>query len=314
MKIYRKILLLVIALIIAMNVNVIAADYATEPSDSINDVTLKGAAEAKIGDVVEITVSAKCTTGIGGLDSVLTWDSSKVEFTNEADFQLSGLDTSTNEFRFSVLCDEDANEADIATLKFKILDTATVGEKLSIKFSKIEIIDNNYESVNVVDKEQAITVIDSNGSETPGGEENPGENEEKTLSSIAITTKATKLTYKVGEKFDKTGMAVTATYSDGTSKEITGYTYSPNGKLSINDKTITITYTEGEVTKTTTQTITVESAKTEEPKEPNKKDETIANKPINNAGVEQYAIALISVVAIAAVVLYKKCKKYRDIK
>ena len=36
-----------------------------------------------------------------------------------------------------------------------------------------------------------------------------------------------KTVYNAGEAFDPTGMVVTAVYSDGSSKEVTGYTCSP---------------------------------------------------------------------------------------
>ena len=42
-----------------------------------------------------------------------------------------------------------------------------------------------------------------------------------TLSSIAITTSATKLTYTVGDPLDITGLVVTGTYSDGSSAPVT---------------------------------------------------------------------------------------------
>ena len=79
----------------------------------------------------------------------------------------------------------------------------------------------------------------------------------KTLSSIAVTTAPTKTNYTAGEKFDPAGMVVTATYSDGTTKEVTDYTFTPNAALTTNDARITISYTEGEDTKTATQAITV---------------------------------------------------------
>ena len=41
---------------------------------------------------------------------------------------------------------------------------------------------------------------------------------------------------------------------------MTGYTYSPTGALKLSDTTITVSYTEGDVTKTTTQAITVAKA------------------------------------------------------
>jgi len=42
------------------------------------------------------------------------------------------------------------------------------------------------------------------------------------VNSIAVTTKPTKTEYEMGESFDKTGLVVTATYSDGTTKDVTG--------------------------------------------------------------------------------------------
>ncbi|MDO4562242.1 MAG: stalk domain-containing protein [Clostridia bacterium] len=79
----------------------------------------------------------------------------------------------------------------------------------------------------------------------------------KTLSSIAVTTAPTKVTYTAGEYFNTSGMVVTATYSDSSTKAVTGYTFTPTGALTTGDASITISYTEGGVTKTATQAITV---------------------------------------------------------
>ena len=79
----------------------------------------------------------------------------------------------------------------------------------------------------------------------------------RVLSSIEITTPPTKTAYKYGEIFDPTGMVVTAHYTDGQSRTVTGYAFSPNTALGMSNTTITISYTEGDVTKTDTQTITV---------------------------------------------------------
>ncbi|MCB7347776.1 bacterial Ig-like domain-containing protein, partial [Desulfovibrio desulfuricans] len=75
--------------------------------------------------------------------------------------------------------------------------------------------------------------------------------------SIEISNPPTKTAYKYGEVFSPAGMAVTARYTDGQSRAATGYTYSPTGALKLSDTTITVSYTEGDVTKTTTQAITV---------------------------------------------------------
>ena len=82
----------------------------------------------------------------------------------------------------------------------------------------------------------------------------------RTLTGIAITTAPTKTAYSAGEVFDPTGMVVTASYSDGTSAAVSGYTFSPSGALTTSDTAVTISYTAGTVTKTATQAITVTPA------------------------------------------------------
>ena len=77
------------------------------------------------------------------------------------------------------------------------------------------------------------------------------------LVSIAVSTPPTKVIYKAGEYFDPSGMVVTATFDNGTTKNVSGYTYSPTRTLQQDDSAITISYTKKGVTKTTTQNITV---------------------------------------------------------
>ena len=77
------------------------------------------------------------------------------------------------------------------------------------------------------------------------------------LMSIAVSTPPTKVIYKAGEYFDPSGMVVTATFDNGTTKNVSGYTYSPTGTLQQGDSVITISYTKKGITKTTTQNITV---------------------------------------------------------
>ena len=79
----------------------------------------------------------------------------------------------------------------------------------------------------------------------------------RTLDHIAVTTPPNKTAYKYGETFQPAGMVVTAYYTDETSRTVTGYTYSPTGALDMDDTTITVSYTEGSVSKQTTQAITV---------------------------------------------------------
>ena len=77
------------------------------------------------------------------------------------------------------------------------------------------------------------------------------------LESIAITTPPSKTQYLAGETFNPAGMVVTASYSNGATLVATGYSYTPDGPLTDGVTSVTITYTEGGISKSATQPITV---------------------------------------------------------
>ncbi|MDR2035932.1 MAG: leucine-rich repeat protein, partial [Coriobacteriales bacterium] len=86
------------------------------------------------------------------------------------------------------------------------------------------------------------------------------EEETAALTNIAVTTSPSKTSYFQGETLSLAGLAITAYYSDSTNKTVTGYTTDPASGTALNNtgtKTVTVTYTEGGVTKTTSFTITV---------------------------------------------------------
>lgn len=79
----------------------------------------------------------------------------------------------------------------------------------------------------------------------------------KVLSSISV--KGFKTTYSVGDKIDLTGTTVTAKYDDGTSAAVTTYTTDPDvdTSLTAENTSVVFSYTENDVTKTVTKSITV---------------------------------------------------------
>lgn len=77
------------------------------------------------------------------------------------------------------------------------------------------------------------------------------------LSAITVTTKPNKLTYEYGDTLATTGMVVTASYSDSQTKTVTGYSCSPTTFSTIGNQVVTVSYTENEVTQTTTFNVTV---------------------------------------------------------
>lgn len=80
------------------------------------------------------------------------------------------------------------------------------------------------------------------------------------LLSIAVTTPPTKTAYRYGESFSSSGMVVKATYSDGSSAAVTGYTTSPASFTSIGDQSVTVKYTENGVSAAVTTPVTVSRA------------------------------------------------------
>ena len=103
-----------------------------------------------------------------------------------------------------------------------------------------------------------------------------------TLFGITVSAQPTKTEYLVGEEFDKAGMVVTATYSDDTQKAVTAYTYSPSGALAETDDEITVSYTEGDITKTATVEITVSKPADPEPPAKVLTNLSILNQPAKN--------------------------------
>ena len=80
---------------------------------------------------------------------------------------------------------------------------------------------------------------------------------EASLSSISLDTSNVQTAFSVGDTFNYTGLVVTASYTDGSSKVVTPTNVSTPSTATTGNKTVTVTYTEDEVTKTETYTITV---------------------------------------------------------
>lgn len=77
------------------------------------------------------------------------------------------------------------------------------------------------------------------------------------LVSIAVTTPPAKTVYEYGDSFQSAGMVVTATYSDGSSAAVSNYSISPTTFTSVGSQSVTISYTEHGVTKTSTTAVTI---------------------------------------------------------
>lgn len=83
----------------------------------------------------------------------------------------------------------------------------------------------------------------------------------KVLDHISVDASGAKTSFEVNEAFSSEGIVVTAHYDNSTSKEVTPTSVSSPDMTSIGEKTVTVSYTEGEVTKTAEYQIQVTAPK-----------------------------------------------------
>lgn len=86
-----------------------------------------------------------------------------------------------------------------------------------------------------------------------------GGEETKALDSISLDTSDAPTTFNVGDTFSYEGLSVTAYYDDRTDDIVAPTSVSTPSMSNAGQKTVTVSYTEGGVTKSATYTITVNS-------------------------------------------------------
>ena len=297
-------MLMIFVICIINTVNVFAVDATAELS--VDKTTVKA------GDTVTVILNAKCESGLSAVITGIAYDKEvlTLQTTKVAENWVNyGVD------KYEILSNstEKVTSLNVITLTFKVSDKAQDGTT-KISTTGIEITDINNKEYTLAKSEKVLTIGNSKENPTPSEpEENPTQ---VTLTNIKITKAPTKTTYTEGEKFDKTGMVITAEYSDGASKEVINYTYTPSEALKATDEKVTISYTEGEVTKTAEQEITVTKApenSTEDNKEDTKDDSITPDKEIPKTGVEKNIILVIGVVLTVTMASYLGYKKYKNI-
>lgn len=87
---------------------------------------------------------------------------------------------------------------------------------------------------------------------------------EPTVTGIQIGSKPAKLSYEIGQTLDTTGLTITATYSDGSTKSVTeGFAISGFSSATAGTKTVTVTY--GAFSATFNVTVQAPAANEDEP-------------------------------------------------
>lgn len=136
-----------------------------------------------------------------------------------------------------------ATKADLEPIELEYEITGGITE---LKLSSKDAASNNYGIV--------ITRIEFVGGETP--------NPDPVLSSLVLTHSPTKTEYFAGQEFNAEGMVITAKYTNGGSDKVLqpGEYIIDKTTLAIGDTFVTVSYTDGEVTKTIQVPVTVTKA------------------------------------------------------
>lgn len=229
------------------------SSFAASGSSDGNVTLTPSKTSVQKGEEFTVTVSQECSDGIIGFEANLEYDTNVFELKNVATAQnWSYLGEGT---KLDAMTDNDKTSGDVFTITFLAKSDASTTTS-QIKLTEIKLYKTYDDVLNLNEKATTINITaDSSDDDNNNDDNNPDEN--AILSKIEITKAPNKTQYTEGERFSPAGMIISAIYSDETEKQISNYTYSPNGALTTQNKLITFSYQENGVTKTATQTITV---------------------------------------------------------
>lgn len=200
------------------------------------------------GEEFTITVSLEGEEEILTIESLLDYNQDIFELKNKK-IEQKGIDLGAgNDKRLDLAMENEIKSGNLFILTFAVKDGVSP-QTSEIKVTEIKLVKEDYTILPVDDQVVSMNITEKQTEPKP----------ETTLSKIEIEKAPNKVDYTEGEKFDASGLVINALYSDGTKKEVTNYTFSPNAELKKENKLITFSYQENGTTKSTTQAITVKA-------------------------------------------------------
>lgn len=283
MKICKKIALTTMVFLILITLNVYAVDLENASTKTTAEVTLTpSATTVKLGDTVKITISAKYEKRIEGLDATLEYDKTKLEMTGLEALNyyssFSGTDDATGEFKFTVMYgDVGAPEETPKDAEIAVISFKVLDKVIENEEIKVKLseIEVSDPDYNSVTPEDEQTILTVDGEKSPEGGTPEGEKPEGGNPESS----------KPEDEKTEGGKPEGENPQEGK----------PEGGNSEGDNQ--------------------EGGKTEEsnPENEKPKDPTIADKPINNSGLETYGLIVLLIV-IVSFILCRKCQKYKGVK
>lgn len=211
---------------------------------------------------------------------------------------------------FNVLKAEGSNTDEILEIKYT---TGTSEGDTTITITGLQVANTEYQEEKLNDITATIKVQSEQNLPENTNDNNPE------LVEIEVAKAPNKTTYKVGEKFDSTGLQVMAKYSDGTKKDVTKNVtiVNQNTALKSGDSKIEIKYTENGITKSIQQTISVVNTNNNNNNNNNNTKDTTDNSKSNSklpqTGVDSIIIFLVPCLIIISIVSYFMYNRYKGI-
>ena len=184
-----------------------------------------------------------------GTDNGLNADGVVTYFSNK-DSALHFRDSNNNEFNFSSSLLKQISltkvQSGTFSIKYAYKQTGDLDYTYSDAISMDMTGEHNINLGNLNDVSEFV-IINATNSEGKFSKVvityDCGSSLNRTLTNLSITTAPTKTEYDDGEFFDKTGMVITATYSDGSTKNVTNSCTFDKTTLEESDTSVTATYT-----------------------------------------------------------------------
>ena len=269
---------------------------------SKEQLVIEGKEEAKVGETQVLKVKLYSQQLICHLSGIIQKNEyiTDMKLVEQNDWKIQ-YNAVTGEFDLEKA--EGAKTEEILNIEITTSDKEGKGE---ILLTNIKMVTKDAETIKINDVQNSVEI-----------------KKDVVLTGIKIVKKPDKLVYSVGERFDKQGMEILAEYSDGTSKKITNYTYSPSDNLEISDNKIVISYTEEDISQKVELEIEVNNIPEKNDNDEseninisgNKKDSTIAKTELPKAGYKMKIIYMLIIVVVStvAIYLYSFIKKYKKI-
>lgn len=136
------------------------------------------------GGTFTVTLQLKYADGLSGAETNITYDATKLELTDrkEGNSSTTGMPTEMESGKYNIALMESADTAELSyVLTFKVKDTVSVGDTLTISTEEITVVDKDIKDLPNISKQSVTVTVASassgNEDDNQGGNKQANQNE-----------------------------------------------------------------------------------------------------------------------------------------